>query len=47
MVHFGEDRPLDTMPKPIFVADEEYKLGLSDLRQIEIVRLGWMEKSLI
>jgi hypothetical protein len=45
--HFGEDRPLDTTPKHIFVADEKYKLGVSDLRRIDIVKLGWMENSLI
>jgi len=45
--YFGEDRPLDTTPKHIFVADQKYKLGVSDLRQIEVVKLGWMESSLI
>jgi len=45
--HFGEDRPLDTTPKHIFVADEKYKLGVSDLRRIDIVKLGWMEGTLI
>ena len=45
--HFGEDRPLDTTPKHIFVADEKYKLGVSNLRRIEVVKLGWMENSLI
>jgi len=47
IAHFGEDRPTDTTPKHIFVADEKYKLGVSDLRRIEIVKLGWMEGSLI
>jgi hypothetical protein len=45
--HFGEDRPLDTTPKHIFVADEKYKLGVSDLRRIDVVKLGWMEGTLI
>jgi len=44
---FGEDRPIDTQPKYIFVADQKYKLGVSDLNRIEIVKLGWMEGSLI
>jgi hypothetical protein len=44
---FGEDRPLDTTPKHIFVADEKYKLGVSDLRRIDVVKLGWMEGALI
>ena len=47
IAHFGEDRSLDTTPKHIFVADEKYKLGVSDLRRIDIVKLGWMENSLI
>jgi len=47
IAYFGEDRPLDTTPKHIFVADEKYKLGVSDLRRIEVVKIGWMEGSLI
>ena len=47
VAYFGEDRPLDTQPKHIFVADQKYKLGVSDLRRIEIVKLGWMEGALI
>ncbi len=45
--YFGEDRPLDNPPTHIYVADEKYKLGVSDLRRIELVKLGWMEGSLI
>lgn len=45
--HFGEDRPLDTTPNHIFEADERYKLGVSDLRRIEVVKLGWMDGALI
>jgi hypothetical protein len=47
VAHFGEDRPLDTTPNHIFMADEKYKLGVSDLRRIEVVKLGWMEGALI
>jgi hypothetical protein len=47
IAHFGEDRSLDTTPKHIFVADEKYKLGVSDLRRIEVVKLGWLEGTLI
>jgi hypothetical protein len=47
VAHFGEDRLLDTTPNHIFVADEKYKLGVSDLRRIEVVKLGWMEGVLI
>jgi citrate lyase gamma subunit len=47
IAYFGEDRPIDTQPKHIFVADRKYKLGVSDLNRVEIVKLGWMEGSLI
>lgn len=47
IAHFGEDRPLDTTPKHIFAADEKYKLGVSDLRRINIVKLGWTEGTLL
>ena len=47
IAHFGEDRPLDTTPKHIFAADEKYKLGVSDLRRIDVVKLGWTEGTLI
>ncbi len=47
IAYFGEDRPLDTTPKHIYVADEKYKLGISDLSRIEIVRLGFSDGSLI
>jgi hypothetical protein len=45
--YFGEDRPLDTTPKHIFVADQKYKLGVSDLSKIEVIKLGWMEGVLL
>ena len=44
---FGEDRALDVTPHHIQVADTEYHLGVSDLRRIEVVKLGWMEDVLI
>lgn len=47
IAYFGDDRALDTTPKHIFVADEKYKLGVSDLRRIEVIKLGWMERALI
>jgi hypothetical protein len=47
IAHFGEDRPLDTQPIHILAADRKYKLGVSDLNRIEIVKLGWMEGVLI
>ncbi len=47
VAYFGEDRPLDTQPIHILAADQKYKLGVSDLNRIEIVKLGWMEGVLI
>jgi Domain of unknown function (DUF362) len=47
IAHFGEDRPLDTQPIHILAANQKYKLGVSDLNRIEIVKLGWMEGALI
>ena len=47
IAHFSEDRPLDTQPIHILAADQKYKLGVSDLNRIEIVKLGWMEGALI
>jgi len=34
-------------PHHIQVADTEYHVGVSDLRRIEVVKLGWMEGVLI
>lgn len=47
IAYFKEDKPLDNPPTHIFVADEKYKLGMSDFRRIDIVKLGWMENALI
>lgn len=47
IAYFGEDRPLDTQPIHILAADRKYKLGVSDLNRIEIIKLGWMEGALI
>ncbi len=47
IAYFKEDKPLDNPPTHIFAADEKYKLGVSDLRRIEVVKLGWMEGALI
>lgn len=45
--YFGEDRPLDVTPHHIEVAEHKYHLGVSDLRRIELIRLGWPEGSLL
>jgi Fe2+ transport system protein FeoA len=47
IAHFGEDKALDVQPIHISVADKKYKLGVSDLSRIEIVKLGWQEEVLL
>jgi hypothetical protein len=44
---FGEDRALDAPPSHIIVADKKYRLGVSDLSRIQLIKLGWMEEVLI
>ncbi|MFN4180870.1 MAG: DUF362 domain-containing protein, partial [Armatimonadota bacterium] len=44
---FGKEIALETPPKHIVVADKKYKLGTSDPKRIEFVKLGWMEDALI
>lgn len=44
---FGEDRPLDVAPIHIAEADKKYHLGVSDLTRIQIVKVGWMDGSLV
>ncbi len=44
---FGEDRELDVQPIHITVADKKYRLGISDLNRIEIIKLGWMDQGLL
>ncbi len=44
---FGKEIALETPPKHIVVADKKYKLGTSDPKQIEFVKLGWAEDALI
>jgi len=45
--YFGKEVPLRPPAKHIAIADVKYKLGTSNLREIEIVKLGWMEGVLI
>jgi len=47
IAHFGEDRALDVQPVHISVADKKYRLGVSDLSRIEIVKVGWQEDVLL
>jgi len=46
-LYFGEDRPLTTVARHVAIADRRYKLGVSDLKQIELIRLGWMDEVLL
>jgi Domain of unknown function (DUF362) len=44
---FAEDRALDVPPVHIVTADKKYKLGVSDLRRIQLIKMGWQEGVLI
>ncbi len=45
--YFGEERPLSPPAHHIVVADKKYKLGTSDLKKIQLTKLGWKEDILI
>ena len=47
IAHFGEDRALDVPPVHITVAEQKYKLGVADLKRIDIVKVGWTEDILV
>lgn len=47
IAHFGEDRALDVAPLHITVAEEKYKLGVADLKRIDLVKAGWKENILL
>lgn len=47
LAYFDEDVPLRPPAKHIALADAQHKLGTSDLRDIELVKLGWVEGVLI
>jgi len=44
---FGEDRALDVPPVHIIAAEKKYHLGVSDLKRIQLIKLGWMDEILI
>lgn len=44
---FGEEKELDVQPIHIAAADKRYRLGVSDLSRIEIVRLGIKDDALL
>jgi uncharacterized Fe-S center protein len=45
--YFGEEIQFNTLPKHIRVADEKHHLGISDINQIELIKLGWHDDVLI
>lgn len=45
--YFGEERPLKPPAHHIVFADTKHKVGTSDMRRIELVKLGWKEGILI
>ncbi|KPL04610.1 MAG: hypothetical protein AMJ90_00120 [candidate division Zixibacteria bacterium SM23_73_2] len=47
LAFFGEDRPLKPPPHHIVFADTKHKLGTSDMKKIELIKLGWKEDILI
>jgi hypothetical protein len=47
IAHFGEDRMLDVPPAHIAAADKDYRIGVSDLRRIRLIKSGWLEEALI
>jgi len=47
LAYFGKDIPLRPPAKHVVIADVKHRIGTSDLKNIEIVRLGWMEGALI
>ncbi|UCB52722.1 MAG: DUF362 domain-containing protein [Candidatus Zixiibacteriota bacterium] len=47
LAHFGKERPFKPPAHHIAFADIKHKIGTSDVRTIEIVKLGWKEGVLI
>ena len=47
LAYFGKERPLKPPVHHIVFADTKHKVGTSDLRKIELVKLGWKEGALI
>ncbi|OQX54236.1 MAG: hypothetical protein B5M54_05610 [Candidatus Aminicenantes bacterium 4484_214] len=45
--YFGEKRPLQPPAKHIFLAEKRHHLGVADPSRIELIKLGWLEGSLI
>jgi hypothetical protein len=41
IAHFGEDKALDVPPIHITVAEQKYKLGVADVKRIDVIKAGW------
>ncbi|GAG10180.1 unnamed protein product, partial [marine sediment metagenome] len=44
---FGEDRPLEPLPKHVQLADTRHGIGTANPEKIELIKLGWQENVLI
>lgn len=47
VAYFGEEPKGGTSPKHVELAETRHEVGIADLDRIDIVKLGWMEESLI
>lgn len=45
--YFKEETPLRPPAKHVFLAEKKHNIGVSDFNQIEIIKLGWKEGTLI
>lgn len=45
--YFGEDIPFPNLTHHVMYADVKYGIGVSDLKRIDLVKLGWKEGALI
>ncbi|HID55359.1 TPA: DUF362 domain-containing protein [Candidatus Poribacteria bacterium] len=45
--YFGEDIPFPNLTHHVIYADVKYKLGVSDLKRIDLIKIGWEEDILI
>ncbi len=45
--YFKEDLPIRPSPKHIAAAEQKHRVGVADMRKIELVKLGWKDNILI
>lgn len=45
--YFGEETPFPTRSHHVIYADAKYKVGLSDSKRIDLIKVGWTEDVLI